>query len=94
MCYEITLEKCICAGRTIVHTIPPRDKKIMIFCKHEHLGEVMVVNDPFLARMHYKGLMIVMYIFQTFNFVLIVAVYHIYPLYLKPSKVEAGKSIT
>ena len=47
MCYEITLEKCICAGRTIVHTVPPRDKKIMIFCKHEHLGEVMVVNDPF-----------------------------------------------
>ena len=52
MCYEITLEKCICAGRTIVHTVPPRDKKIMIFCKHEHLGEVMVVNDPFFARMH------------------------------------------
>ena len=24
----------------------------MIFRKHEHLGEVMVVNDPFFARMH------------------------------------------
>ena len=26
MCYEITLEKCMCVGRTIVNTVPPRDK--------------------------------------------------------------------
>ena len=25
-CYEITLEKCICVGRTIVNTVQPRDK--------------------------------------------------------------------
>ena len=24
---EITLEKCICVGRTIVNTVPPSDKK-------------------------------------------------------------------
>ena len=24
--YEITLEKCICVGRTIVSTVPPSDK--------------------------------------------------------------------
>ena len=52
MCYEITLEKFICVGRTIVNTVPPRDKKKKkISCKHEHLGEGMVVNDPSFARM-------------------------------------------
>ena len=25
-CYKITIEKCICVGRTIVNTVPPRDK--------------------------------------------------------------------
>ena len=25
-CYEITFEKCICVGRTIVNIVPPRDK--------------------------------------------------------------------
>ena len=67
----------------------------MISCKHEHLGEGMVVNDPSSARMHRVWWLSCMsFSFQTFNFVLIVAVYHIYSLYLKPSKVEAGKSIT
>ena len=42
---EITLEKCICVGRTIVNTVPTSDKKIS--CKHECLGEVMVAIDPF-----------------------------------------------
>ena len=44
--YEIILEKYICFGRTIVSTVPPGDKKIMISCKHERFGEVMVVIDP------------------------------------------------
>ena len=36
----------ICVGRSTIST------KLMISCKHEHLGEVMVVIDPFFARMH------------------------------------------
>ena len=32
----------ICVGRSTIST------KLMISCKHEHLGEVMVVIDPFL----------------------------------------------
>ena len=51
ICYEITLEKCICVGRTIVSTVPPSDKK-KISCKHERLGEVMLVIDPFFAGIH------------------------------------------
>ena len=42
ICYEITLEKCICVSR----------HKLTISCKHEHLREVMVVIDPFFAMMH------------------------------------------
>ena len=51
ICYEITLEKCICVGRTIVSTVPPSDKK-KISCKHVRLGEVMLVIDPFFAGIH------------------------------------------
>ena len=51
-CYETTLEKCICVVRTIVSTIPASDKKLMISCKHECLEEVMMVIDPFYAKMH------------------------------------------
>ena len=36
----------ICVGRSTVST------KLMISCKHEHLGEVMVVIDSFFAGMH------------------------------------------
>ena len=52
ICYEITLEKCICVGRSIVSTVPPSEKKSTISCKHERLREVMVVIDHFFARMH------------------------------------------
>ena len=91
MCYEITLEKCICVGRTIVNTVPPRDKNKWFSVP----GEGMVVNDPSFARMHrIWWLSCISFSFQTFNFVLIVAVYHVYSLYPKPSKVEAGGSIT
>ena len=47
ICYEVTLEKCICVSRTIVCTVPPSDISDFLF-KHECLGEVMVVIDPFL----------------------------------------------
>ena len=52
ICYEITLEKCICVGGTIVSTVPPSDKKLMISFRYEFLGEVMVVIDSFFAKMH------------------------------------------
>ena len=52
ICCEITLEKCICVGRTIVSTVPPSDKNLIISGKHECLGEVMVFTDPFFASMH------------------------------------------
>ena len=38
----------------------------MISCKHERLGEVIVIIDPFFA-----------FSFQTFKFVVVVTVYHI-----------------
>ena len=50
MSYEITLEKCICVSGTIVSTVPPGDKKLIIFCKYESLGEVILVTDPFLLK--------------------------------------------
>ena len=51
--YVIILEKCICVSRTIVSTVPPSNKKLMISCKYECLGEVIVVTGPFfLAKMH------------------------------------------
>ena len=46
--YEITSEKCICVSRSILSTVPPSKKKWTISCKHERLGEVLVVIDPFL----------------------------------------------
>ena len=52
MLWDITLEKCICVGRTIVSTVPPSDKNLIISGKHECLGEVMVLTDPFFASMH------------------------------------------
>ena len=48
--YVIILEKCICVSRTIVSTVPPNDKKLMISCKYECLGEVIVVTNPFLLQ--------------------------------------------
>ena len=86
--YEITLEKCICVSRSILSTVPPNNKlKWMISCKHECLGEVMVVIDLFLTgctgsddcNVHLLA----------FKLALIVTIYHIYL-----SKVEAGGSIT
>ena len=54
----------------------------------------MVVIDPFLPGcIGFEDLMYITQL-QTFNFVFIVTVYHIYFLYLEPSKVEAGESIT
>ena len=44
---EITFEKCICVSRTTVSPVPPIEKKSVISCKYECLGEVIVVTDPF-----------------------------------------------
>ena len=38
ICYKITLEKHICVSRTIV----------MISCKYEGVGDIIMVTDPFL----------------------------------------------
>ena len=38
ICYKITLEKHICVSRTIV----------MISCKYECVGDIIMVTDPFL----------------------------------------------
>ena len=46
------MTKFFCVGRTIVSTVPPIDKKLLISCKHECLVEVKVVIDPIFARMH------------------------------------------
>ena len=51
ICYEITLEKCICVGRTIVSTLPHCDKNLMISCRHECLGKVIMVINSFF-KMH------------------------------------------
>ena len=88
--YEITLEKCICVSRSILSTVSPSKKKLMLSRKHECLGEVMMVIDLFFARMHrFWWFQCTSLSFQTFNFPLIVTVYHIYF-----SKVEEGGSIT
>ena len=57
--YLVTEKKCIRAiDRTIVSTVLPSDYyylvtiKQMISCKHECLGEVMVIIDPIFTRMH------------------------------------------
>ena len=82
MCYEITLEKCMCVGRTIVNTVPPRDKS-------KWFPVSMNIWEKLWWYMTLLSLGCigsddcnVSFSFQTFNFVSIVAVYHIYFLYL------------
>ena len=53
--YEITEEKTngFVLGRTIVSSQYHLMSKLMhVSCKHECLGDLMVVTDPILARMY------------------------------------------
>ena len=79
ICFEITLEKCICVSKSILSTVPPSNK-----------NQWFSGNWPFFAMTHRVWwLWCIPLSFQTFNFALIVTVYYIYF-----SKVEVGESIT